>query len=312
MDSLTERAIALLREDGRASFSDMARRLGTTRANIARRIAPMLESGQLRVVAAVHPRLLGLDTLAHLTVRAEGDISALAAEIAKLESPVFISEISGPSQLVVEVHRASLTELQEDLQHIRAMPGVLEIQMLLYERMLKSFFLGEEPTLFAHTLDEADLRIMELLQGDGRLGFAELAEHAQLSISGCRTRVNRLITAGVMKIGAILSRDSSGTGLPFGFGISLSGDDQQLIELIKSQDGVEFLGRTIGRFDIVATITFANLRDFNEFLASVRAVPSVRVAEQWLHARVPHERYHQSVHRIRYQVAAANADADAS
>ena len=240
MDPITEQALALLRRDGRSSFSDLARRLDTTRANIARRIGPLLDSGQLRVVAAIHPRLLGLDVLAHVSIRAEGDVAALAGAVAELDSPVFVSEVSGSYQIIAELHTADLSGLHRDIRHLRALPGVLEVQVLLYERMLKSFFLGEEPGLAAPTLDEIDLQIMEELQEDGRLGFADLGERVGLSLSSCRSRVNRLIESGAMQIGAIMQRsDDTTSGLPFGFGFHLTGDDGELVALLRAHPGCE-------------------------------------------------------------------------
>jgi DNA-binding Lrp family transcriptional regulator len=300
VDEITERAIMLLRRDGRASFSDLARRLGTTRANVTRHISPMLEDGSLRVIAAVHPRLLGLDVLAHLMVRAEGDISALAQRIAQIDAAVFISEITGTMQIVIELHLTTLSELQSAVREVRAMPGVTEVAVMLYERMLRSFFLGEEPRLYPHALDEVDLQIMELLQVDGRLGYAEMSEQVGLSISGCRTRVTRLIESGVMQIGAVVRREQADAeGLAFGFGIVLDGDDAAALELLLAEPSLEFLARGVGRYDMVATITFHSLAEFTDLLGHVRAAPGVRHVDQWMHARIHMERYQNSLHRIR-------------
>lgn len=300
VDELTERAIALLRRDGRASFSDLARRLGTTRANVTRRIGPLLDDGSLRIVAAVHPRLLGLDVLAHLMVRAEGDIGALAKRIAQIDSTVFISEITGGMQIVVELHLTTLTELQSAVREVRALPGVTEVAVMLYERMLRSFFLGEEPRLIPHSLDEADLQIMELLQADGRLGYAEMSKQVGLSISGCRIRVARLIESGAMQIGAILQREEADAeGLAFGFGIVLHGDDADVLDVLLAEPTLEFLASGVGRYDMVATITFHTLSEFSDLLSRLRTSPGVRHVDEWMHARIHQERYQNSLHRIR-------------
>ncbi len=67
MDQLTKKIIAILRRDGRASYSDIARELDTTRDNVASRVNPLFQSGELRVIAAPHPRVLGLNGVgAHL------------------------------------------------------------------------------------------------------------------------------------------------------------------------------------------------------------------------------------------------------
>lgn len=48
-------------------------------------------------------------------------------------------------------------------------------------------------------LDPTDLRILQLLQKDGRMTFQDLAQRVSLSSSPCLTRVHRLERAGVIK-----------------------------------------------------------------------------------------------------------------
>lgn len=56
---------AILRRHGRISYSDIARELDTTRDYVASRVNPLIESGELRVIAAPHPRVLSLTVSAH-------------------------------------------------------------------------------------------------------------------------------------------------------------------------------------------------------------------------------------------------------
>lgn len=48
-------------------------------------------------------------------------------------------------------------------------------------------------------LDEADLRLLEAVQRDGRLTHAQLSEGAGLSPSQCQRRLRRLESAGVIR-----------------------------------------------------------------------------------------------------------------
>ena len=298
MDELTEKALSLLRSDGRASFSEIARKLGTNRTNIAKRLHPLFSSGGVRVVAAVHPRLLGLHVLAHVSIRAEGKIIELADRISALDTAVFVSEITGQYHLVTELHTASMGELQEEIRRIRALPGVIELQIVIYERMLRSFFLGEDLQIVTLDIDEIDLKLMELLQDDGRLGYAELGEKVGLSISGCRTRINRLTDTGAMRIGLLRERTSVTDQMLFGFGFSTVGDPSSVIAFVDAQPGTEFIALTVGRLDFVTTIDFKGLQDFNTFADTVRSLPGVRRVDQWLHTRIHKERYQHILHRL--------------
>jgi DNA-binding Lrp family transcriptional regulator len=312
VDQITAQSFAILRHDGRTSFSDIARQLDTNRASIAKRINPLLQSGDIRIIAAVHPRLLGLHVLAHLSIQTEGDAGELAERICRLNSPVFVSERTGRYQLISELHTATMSELHEEIRAIRACAGVVDVQVMVYERTLKSFFLGEEPTLADLPLDAIDLKLMELLQVDGRMGYAELAEAVDLSISGCRTRINRLTETGAMRIGLMRQRTDMTSHLTFGFGFVTQGDQEPLAKIIDSQPGVEFMARTIGRFDFVSTISFPALSGFNTFVAELRVLTGVTSLETWLHARIHKERYQHSLHRIREGTVALNDSSPAA
>ncbi|MBC9928609.1 MULTISPECIES: Lrp/AsnC family transcriptional regulator [unclassified Leucobacter] len=298
MDSLTERSIALLRRDGRASFSDLARQLDTSRMSIANRLNPLFESGALRVFAAVHPRLIGLTMLAHLSIRVSGPTKHLARSLAQLDSPVFVSESTGKYQIIAELHAESLTELQRDVHLIREMPGVIDIDLMLYERILSSLFLGEEPRAISQSFDKSDLVLMELLQRDGRIGYAELGELVGLSASAARSRVARLIESDAMRIGVVRGRTELNSELVFGFGFNLSGDQTALVAHLKAHPGIEFLAQTVGRYDLVATLAFGTQPEFLELFDAVRELPEVRTAESWIHARISLERFHHSTHRL--------------
>ena len=64
------------------------------------------------------------------------------------------------------------------------------------------------------TLNRVDRRILEILQGDGRLTNLELAERVNLSPSACLRRVRALEEAGVIRrYAAILDPSKVGLGL---------------------------------------------------------------------------------------------------
>lgn len=296
MIDATEQMVAILRRDGRASYSEIARELNTNREFVASRINPLLESGKLRIIAAVHPRVLGLHLGAHLSIRVGGDVRRVLDAICALQTPDFISVVVGPFQLVVELQLRSLTELRQEIANIRSIAGVREVQVLLYERIMRSFFNEPEPDVLAEQLDAIDVAIIKRLADDGRANFADVAEAVGLSLSGCRTRVQRLVEANIVHIGAIKQRTDMANEFLFGIGTNTHGGDQEVIDLLSAQPGLEFLSRTVGRFDLKATIAFESLAQFNGLVATLRSLPSVTDCEQWLHVSlVREESYRQTL-----------------
>jgi DNA-binding Lrp family transcriptional regulator len=295
MSDPTEQMIAILRRDGRASFSEIARELHTNREFVASRINPLIETGKLRIVAGVHPRVLGLNVGAHLSVRVGGNVRRVVDAINALQTPDFISLAVGSFQIVVELQLRNLTELRQEVATIRAIDGVKEVQVLVYERVLKSFFIGPEPEVLAGALDTTDVAIIKRLANDGRANFADVAEAVGLSLSGCRTRVQRLVEANIVHIGAIKQRSDMANELLFGIGANTRDGDREVIDVLLAQPGLEFLCRTVGRFDLKATIGFESLSDFNGLVSTLRSLPSVTDCEQWLHVSLLRESYRQTL-----------------
>jgi len=307
----TEQMVAILRRDGRASYSEIARELNTNREFVASRINPLLESGKLRIIAAVHPRVLGLNLGAHLSIRVGGDVHRVLDAICALQTPDFVSVVVGPFQLAVELQLRSLTELRQEISNIRSIAGVREVQVLLYERIMRSFFDGPEPDVLAEQLDAIDVAIIKRLADDGRANFAGVAEAVGLSLSGCRTRVQRLVEANIMHICAIKQRTEMTNEFLFGVGANTHGDDGEVIELLGAQPGLEFLSRTVGRFDLKATIAFESLAQFYGLVSTLRSLPSVTDCEQWLHVSLLREESYRQTLGWLSKLGRANAPGSA-
>ena len=97
---------------------------------------------------------------------------------------------------------------------------------------------------------------------------------------------------GMMQIGAIKLRSDMTDDFLFGIGINVNGSDPgEAVKLLGADPGLEFMARTVGRFDLVATVNFDTLPDFNRLISQLRALPSVAYCEQWLHVKILRERY---------------------
>lgn len=291
MDAIDSAAIELLQQDGRISYSDMAKQLGVARSSISDRVGELIESGQIKIVAAVHPLVLGLRSIAHVSIRVNGEISAVTERLAQIESVVFLSESVGHFHVFAELRAAEPTDIAREIDTIRGVPGVAFVEVMLYEEILQSLFHERGEIDDDFQLDEHDLAILTELQRDGRLSFGALGEQVGLSTSATRKRVLRLLDHNIMRIGAIQRRTTeSHIAALHGLGLTLSRRGEDLIELLREQAGVEFLARTIGRFSVVASLSATNA-ELAELIHRLRQHPGVLNVESWLHAEVKIERY---------------------
>lgn len=303
VDEFDEDLIRALQLDGRAQFSALAAQLGVHRTVVAERVHELLETGEIRIHAAVHPRAVGLPVQVNLQFRISGPTSPVFERLLEFTNVVFLSEISGQAQGVVEVWAADLEDVGRSVRAIQAVPGVREVQFALYDRVLKRLRLGEDPDPKELAFDDLDLELMAQLQLDGRLTFGELSRRTGRSASACRARVLRLLDSGVMRIGAVRSRRNATSSVLSGVGILLSGDDEALEsaeELLLSIPTIEFAARSLGRYGLIATIAARSIPDYTDIVRRIREHPSVTHVETWIHAFVWLERYEWSLDRLEH------------
>lgn len=290
--------VALLQLNGRASFSDLARSLGIPRAAVAARVGELVQSGALQLMAGVHPRVLGLNALAHIAIRLAGPSKPVVDALVELDAAAFVSHTTGPYAMVTELRYATMDELYAGIDALRAIPEVSDTNVLIYHDVLRSFFLGEEPDLPDLVLDDIDLRLIAALQLDGRLSYRELGRRVGLSVSASRARVQRLLETHVLQIGAIRGRRIATKGATLGFGITTSGDAQAVVEVVDRIPGVEFIARCFGCFDLVVTMATNDLFATPALLDELRAMSQVDTVTSWVHLQILKEHYNMSLDRL--------------
>ncbi|GAA2180650.1 hypothetical protein GCM10009847_19350 [Leucobacter tardus] len=295
MDDLTERIIGMLRHDGRMAYTRVAATLGVSREIVTDRVRALMESGRLRIVAGVHPGAVGLPVSAHLSIWVSGPTQSVIDRLVEFDSMSFISEVTGAFQISTETWLTDTGALREQVIAIRSIPGVVDVQVLMFDRILSSFFGGTTPDPGAIALDRTDLQILEALQQDGRVPLGELASRVQLSPSGTRLRMLKLIDSGVMKIGAIDQHTGSSEDLLLGFGIKVLDDARVIAAILNSGVAVEFLAQTLGRYDLKATIAFSSVDRFHGVMQRLRDEGLIAMSETWLHTRIVLEQYERSL-----------------
>lgn len=101
-DALDRQIIALLREDGRRSNREVARRLGVPEATVRYRVRRLTESGVLKIAASVDPEHLGYALTAVISVQVEPRLFVEASErIAAMPEVMWLAITSGASDVVL-------------------------------------------------------------------------------------------------------------------------------------------------------------------------------------------------------------------
>jgi DNA-binding Lrp family transcriptional regulator len=215
-DELDRRILACLQADGRASWTAIAQRSGTSVATAARRGQRLLAQQAARV-AVVPTRIHhGRSTmfLMRLACRA-GAQAAVAAHLAARPQIRFLALVSGRYDIVAEVCASSSESLFRQLvSEYQGIEGVdwCEVDLILREHKVAQdwswqLLVGEsaatavrEPHICeADHLDDYDRQIVAALSADGRLPFSVVAARVALDETTVRRRFEAFSSRGCVR-----------------------------------------------------------------------------------------------------------------
>lgn len=133
LDAIDHTLIGALQRDGRASYADLADKVGLSPAATRIRVQRLLDSGVVRVVGVTDPLALGYPVMAALGVRVESNVRQVADDIAAIDGVIYVVFTSGSFDLLVEVlgeDSAALLAVIDD--KIRRITGVRSVESFTY------------------------------------------------------------------------------------------------------------------------------------------------------------------------------------
>lgn len=140
LDELSRRILALLQEDGRRSFSSIARELKVSESAVRSRVAHLEEHEHLRFIAVIDPVQAGYMSWAMLGITVSSDASPdeLAREFSKIPQAIWVSVVGGKFDLMVETWTETPVELQQFLeQHCYGNDKVAAVETMVGMRIYK-------------------------------------------------------------------------------------------------------------------------------------------------------------------------------
>ena len=116
-DSLNQRIIRLLHQDGRQSSNVLAKQLGVSSATVRRRIKKLVQSGLLRIVALVDPDKAGFPFMAVIALDVVHDkIDTALKMVAARPEVIWVSATTGRFDVMAIAHFATSNDFSEFLR----------------------------------------------------------------------------------------------------------------------------------------------------------------------------------------------------
>jgi Lrp/AsnC family transcriptional regulator for asnA, asnC and gidA len=139
IDEIDQRIIEALQQDGRRPFTKIAADLGISEASVRQRVAHLINTHVMQIVAITNPIKLGFSLAGMIGIRVEGErLLEVAQEIAAFDEVIYLIICTGRFDLLAEVvcrdNDHFLSFLTDKLYKVQ---GVLQAETSMYLRVCK-------------------------------------------------------------------------------------------------------------------------------------------------------------------------------
>jgi Lrp/AsnC family transcriptional regulator for asnA, asnC and gidA len=139
IDEIDQRIIDALQLDGRRPFTKLAAELGVSEASVRQRVANLINTRVMQIVAITNPVKLGFSHASMIGISVSGDLlMEVANEISAFEEVIYLIICAGSFDLLAEVvcrdNDHLLSFLTEKLYKV---PGVQQTETFMYLRVCK-------------------------------------------------------------------------------------------------------------------------------------------------------------------------------
>ena len=294
LDTADLRIIDALVADGRANARAMAVTTGLSEETVADRMRGLIERNIIGISAILDWRAAGFQWDLFLAIKVASGASVVVDELAVHDEVVTIYEVFGPVDVVAHVlcrDQASMLDFLSTT--VPRVDGISSVEVLLALDTVKYFHqfarvpvIGPPPPLPEPVIDltPVDFGIIEALMLNGRAAHREVARTLGVADGTIRTRLRRLISAGLLRIGAQVHPSNSGMiGAQAIVGICVQGADRALVaHRLACLSEVITISVTTGRFDLLCYVVARTRGELIDHVATeIRLINGVSAVETW-------------------------------
>jgi DNA-binding Lrp family transcriptional regulator len=134
MDDTDKAIIEILKKDGRATYSDIGKRIGLSEGAVRKRIKALSNSGAIKRFTVKVGLTEGAEAIGLLSVDPSLPTSDVSKALKKLSNVETVYEITGQYDIAVIISGFNITEVNECLEKIRRLKGVANTNTMIILR----------------------------------------------------------------------------------------------------------------------------------------------------------------------------------
>ncbi|MCW4022827.1 MAG: Lrp/AsnC family transcriptional regulator [Candidatus Bathyarchaeota archaeon] len=134
MDEVDKQILAILKEDGRATYSNIGKKVELSEGAVRKRIKALVDSGAIRRFTVKVGLTDGAEAIALLAVDPSLPTSDVSQALHQFSNVETVYEITGEYDIAVTITGMNITEVNDCLEKIRRLKGVANTNTMIVLR----------------------------------------------------------------------------------------------------------------------------------------------------------------------------------
>jgi Lrp/AsnC family transcriptional regulator of lysine biosynthesis len=134
LDEIDGRIIELLRENGRATYVDIAREVGLSEGAVRNRVQSLLDSGIIMRFTVELTPSAAVRGLTMISVDPSKPTSAISQQVEEISDVERIYEVTGEYDIVTVIASSGIEQVNRCIEKIRGIDGVVKTNTMIVLR----------------------------------------------------------------------------------------------------------------------------------------------------------------------------------
>lgn len=134
MDETDRQILQILKDDGRAAYSDIGKRIGLSEGAVRKRIKTLTDSGTIRKFTVKVDVAEGAEAITLLSTNPSFPTLSVSERIRKIPNVETLYEVTGEYDIVAVISGMSVVEVNECVEKIRRVEGIVKTNTMIVLR----------------------------------------------------------------------------------------------------------------------------------------------------------------------------------